>query len=124
MQKFFHILFFVFLLLLSNILFAQQYVTVAYDNSGADFPNPERGLYPYREAPLTLSYVQGLRAQNITTIWRLYNIGAYRNGPLSATFLQQVENDLNVAREGGVKLILRYRYTVSQTGEDARWTPF
>ena len=119
MQKFFHILFFVFLLLLSNILFAQQYVTVAYDNSGADYPNPERGLYPYREAPLTLSYVQGLRAQNITTIWRLYNIGAYRNGPLSATFLQQVENDLNVAREGGVKLILRYRYTVSQTGEDA-----
>ncbi len=93
--------------------------TVTYDSSGAIFPNPERGFCSQVEEPITLSLTQSLRNQAISVIQRIYTIPQYRNQALSESFLSMVENDLNTARRGGVKLVLRFSYTNDINGEDA-----
>jgi hypothetical protein len=112
---------FLIFLLFGGALMAQSppYTTIDYDSSGAIFTNPERGFSAYRSAPITPSFCQQLRNQNVSVIQRIYTIPQFVNDTLSASFLNQVQNDFQVARDGGVKLVLRFSYTNNITGDDA-----
>ncbi len=108
------------LLVLSPFVFnlsAQS--TINYEGSDDIIFNPERGFSAYRSNPVTINFINTLKAQNISVIQRIYTIPQYNDIPLPQSFLDIVEADLNTAREGGVKLVMRFSYTNNQNGEDA-----
>ncbi len=100
-------------------------VNTFYSESFENFPNPERGFYvpfnpePYRAfTPLQLSDLEKYRNENISLVRRFYLIPD-RFAPLPESFLDLVSQDLQTAREGGVKLIIRFTYNWIGGGEDA-----
>ena len=105
------------LTLLNFTLFPQS--TIFYEGTDTIFFNPERGFSAYRSNPITLSFINSLKAINVSVIQRIYTIPQYNDVPLPQTFLDIVQNDLNTSREGGVKLVMRFSYTNNQNGEDA-----
>ena len=111
-------IFFVFLMLAIN-LFAQNLTTITYTESDEIFANPERGFYADKYGDITSSFVNSIKAQGITLIHKIYNLHQFRTSPISQAYLDQIQSDLNVAREGGVKVIPRFFYTDQQDGEDA-----
>lgn len=86
-------------------------------------PNPERGFYVHRETlstgvyqALTRSDLSNIKAQNNTLILRLYYLHAFLNSDISSTYLSSMQTDFNNVRlTGGIKLILRFAYSNSQT---------
>lgn len=110
-------------LLLIFIMFSQTAFsgnsTVTYDSTDAIFINPERGFSAYWSSSVTPSLITNLRNQNVSVIQRIYTIPAFNDERLSDTFLELVEEDLNTARDGGVKLVMRFSYTNNQNGDDA-----
>lgn len=93
--------------------------TIFYNGTEDIIFNPERGFSAYRSNPVTLNFINTLKAQNISVIQRIYTIPQYNDVPLPQSFLDIVEADLNAAREGGVKLVMRFSYTNNQNGADA-----
>jgi hypothetical protein len=97
-----------------------QTQNVSYTNSSEIFPNPERGFFnkidppgilpPQWPVPLTASFVQNARANNITMIRMVYHIAEFRDKPLSQALFDRLASDCSVARKGGVKLIIRFVY--------------
>jgi hypothetical protein len=108
---------------------APQIVTIQYQESEADFPNPERGFYRYSETSarsyqsLNAAQLQSYRtAQPIdgaqytvtsTLVFRYFVLEDFVNAPISDAFLAQMKTDFAVARQAGVKLIPRFAYTLS-----------
>ncbi len=93
--------------------------TILYEGTDDIIFNPERGFSAYRGNPVTISFINTLKAQNVSVIQRIYTIPQYNDIPLPQSFLDIVQADLNTAREGGVKLVMRFSYTNNQNGEDA-----
>ncbi len=118
----------VLIFLFSQVLQAQ---TVTYNASTADIVNPDRGFYYPIEAnsssfvPLNLNNLISIR-ENAFTPWqgnytvrtslvfRHYVLSSFAGTDnLSSTFLNQMQADFDIARQAGVRLILRYSYTTS-----------
>ena len=93
--------------------------TVYYQGTDEIFFNPERGFSAYRSNPITLGFTDYLKTNNVSIIQRIYTIPQYNDVPLSQDFLNTVEEDLNTARLGGVKVVPRFSYTNNQNGDDA-----
>lgn len=96
----------------------------SYTSSSDNFNNPDRGFYvtaysTNQSSPLSLSYLQDIKAKNITMIRRVYIISAYTNSALPDSFLNFVKQDFETARIGGVRLIVRFAYNWSWGGYDA-----
>ncbi len=125
----------IFFLLLTLIFMAAgagaQETSVSYKPSHDDFPNPERGFYlpigtsashplPLEAAHLsrmvTGPQIQGKARYAIrsTLLMREYTLDTFRQRPLSPDFLDLVDHDLDVIREAGLKVILRFCY-INQT---------
>ena len=119
---------FVFLMLLLAGVGAAQNVT--YTESTAEIKNPNRGFYtPINGVassftPLTASQLasiknnpftpwQGNYAVSPTIIFRHYVLDIFKSSGLSATFLNGVQADFNAARTAGVRLMLRFSYTIT-----------
>lgn len=121
-------------------------VTVSYQASSEDFPNPERGftenqLPPSPAHPAWDSCGQGnnftayndtawtpaLRVQDLTAaraagrslVYVRYHIAAFRDAPLSDAFLARVDQDFATARTTGVKIVPRFAYNFGTGGPDA-----
>jgi hypothetical protein len=92
---------------------------VTYQSTDEIFFNPERGFTAYRSNPITLSFINTLKAINVSVIQRIYTIPQYNDIPLPQSFLNTVQTDLNTARTGGMKVIPRFSYTDNQNGADA-----
>lgn len=109
------------ILLLSSILIFNLFPqsTIFYEGSDEIIFNPERGFSAYRSNPITLSFINSLKAINVSVIQRIYTIPQYNDVPLPQSFLDVVQADLNIARDGGMKLVMRFSYTNNQNGEDA-----
>lgn len=95
-----------------------------YTSTSDNFNNPDRGFYvsaytTNQDSPLTLNYLQGIRARNMTTIRRIYVIPAYKDSALPDSFLKFVGQDFETARKGGVRLIVRFAYNWEWGGHDA-----
>lgn len=100
-------------------------VNTSYSESFENFPNPERGFYfpvnpeTYKAfSPLQLSELKALRNEDLSLVRRIYKISD-RSAPLPESFLNLLSQDLQTAREGGVKLIIRFTYNWDGGGEDA-----
>ena len=106
-------------LIFAHLTIAQPKSTLIYNPSNENFRNPERGFSADSYSPLTQSFISSVKAQNISVIHRVYTIPQLRNTLLSDSLLTTVENDLVNARNGGVKLVIRFSYTHDIDGEDA-----
>ncbi|WP_293099088.1 DUF4832 domain-containing protein [Moorena sp. SIOASIH] len=101
-------------------------VTTVYQGSDEHFSNPERGFFmPFTPLDNTSNYslqlsdLQEVRNNQMTLVRKVYVISEFRNKPLSESFLQTLSQDLNTARQAGVKLILRFAYNWVGGGEDS-----
>ncbi|MCB9075913.1 MAG: DUF4832 domain-containing protein [Chitinophagales bacterium] len=108
-----------FTLLISSLLVAQNTSTLSFVESSEIFSNPERGFSVYRGSPVTVSLINNLKPYHVSVVQRIYTIPQFINSPLSDDFLNTVRNDLDAAREGGAKLVMRFSYTNNQNGADA-----
>lgn len=107
-------------------------VTTTYEGSNENFANPERGFFiPFDPArpmrkdeiyPLTLSDLQKVRIQGVTLIRRYYLLQEFRDKPISESFLNMIESDLELARKAGIKLIIGFSYNWLGGGQDASKT--
>lgn len=93
--------------------------TITYSETDAIFLNPERGFSTYRDLPFSANVARYLRQQGVSVIQRILSIPQFRDTTLASAFLETLVSDFNAAREGGVKLIVRFSYTEQQNGEDA-----
>ena len=103
---------------------ATAQTTVTYIPSTSDFPNPERGFYSHREVQaegsgLTLGDLQGVRAKNQSLILRMFYLKKFRSSDLSAAQLNLMANDFAMMRAAGVKCVLRFAYSSSESEADA-----
>jgi hypothetical protein len=115
----------------SCLLFSKaQMAKHVYAESKEDFPNPERGFYipsgtrSSRFVPLDADKLQQYRNHpqkigsakyfvNVSLIYRSYELDNFVHGPLSDTFLRNVQADLDAVRKAGLKMVLRFAYTNS-----------
>ncbi len=105
-----------------------QPATKTYALSEEDIVNPERGFYiptgttASRFVPLDSAQLSGYRMKNIrrgsatyttqvSLIYRGYELDKFVHTPLSDSFLLQLQNDFNIVRKSGLKIILRFMYT-------------
>jgi hypothetical protein len=100
--------------------------TKTYEVTYENFPNPERGFFVASApnaaeylAPLTLEKLQQVRSQGMSTVRRYYVFFNFRNSPISQEYLDFIRNDLKLARQAGVKVIIRFAYNWVGGGPDA-----
>jgi len=98
--------------------------TKNYQVSQENFTNPERGFYinyltRHQESPLKASQLATLKSRNISLVRRLYIIPQYRYNSLPPSFLEFVKQDLDAARQAGIKLVVRFAYNWDIGGYDA-----
>lgn len=115
------------ILLFCQITFTQT-TTINYSISNEDFPNPERGFYRYSDTyasnyslldSATLAGYRNLHqpysanySVYSTLIFRYFILDIFRTSVISNSFLQNMQTDFNTARKAGVKLVIRFTYTV------------
>lgn len=104
--------------------------TVFYKQSTEDFPNPERGFYRVAETyvnnyvPLDVEKMKAWRTLTqaddgnykvySTLVFRDIVFQDYNQKELSQEILDNIGKDFDAARKAGMKLILRFCYTVTQ----------
>ena len=59
------------------------------------------------------------RQNNSSLIYRLYYLKDFKNAPISDAFLSQIRQDMGVARKAGIKIILRFAYSIAMDEPDA-----
>ena len=91
-----------------DIGYGQATQQIAFVESEADFPNPERGFYRFRDLPEPRDF--DLRDENITLIFGRVTADRFRYEPFSEAFLQKIQNGFDQARENGIKVIFRVTY--------------
>ncbi|WP_020569742.1 DUF4832 domain-containing protein [Neolewinella persica] len=117
--------------LLISVATAAQ-ITITYQSSAEDFPNPERGFYRYTEtrsgnySPLVVGELQSYRNPYTpggasysvvsTLAFRYFFLEDFKAGPISQNYLNEVAADFAAARAAGVKLIPRFAYTDEVNG--------
>lgn len=108
--------------MLTANLYAQQ--TVTYETSTERIANPERGLYHYIETrasqpnSYSLNQLYGYQQnEDITLLYCINYLDAFVNAPISDTFLDHFEANMNTVREAGLKCILRFAYTSDYRNE-------
>lgn len=103
-----------------------NYRKITYQESTEVFVNPERGFYRTASTlsssfiPLDKNTLIGYRkGQTIpgtqysvssSLLYRVYILDNFKNRPLSEDFLKRMNEDFEIVREAGVKIILRFSY--------------
>lgn len=93
--------------------------TYQYNESTANFFNPERGMYRYFEARTADGYLsldslelEGLKATDqLSLIYRIFYLDGFYNDPISPEILALIEDDFRLLRDVGFKAIVRFAYT-------------
>ena len=98
--------------------------TVTYQPDTTDFANPERGFYHHTgDCDVNDFDVNTLRSyrtsQQTTLVMCVFYLAAFKNAPISAAALEQLQQQANTVRAAGLKMILRFAYTTATTGDDA-----
>jgi hypothetical protein len=102
--------------------------TIRYTESAEDFPNPDRGFYRVAETsadsfePLDPDQLKGWRTQQqaddgnyqvfCSLVFRDIILTGFTNQSLSADLLNAIDKDFSTARNAGMKIILRFNYTI------------
>jgi len=97
--------------------FCQQQ-TVDYTELDSFILNPSRGFCTYTLTkastpyPLDSTWLDGLRySDSISIIFRYVYLDTFLNSPISASYLNSIEQDFETIRNTGFKVILRFAYT-------------
>jgi Domain of unknown function (DUF4832)/Domain of unknown function (DUF4874) len=90
-------------------------VTINFEPSFEDFPNPERGFYVQSaygsgSTPQTVKQLQAIRDQNFSLLRMYYVLEPWREAALPVEMLDRLELDFSRAREAGIKMIPRFAY--------------
>ena len=101
-------------LLSSMFIAAQSFEDVDYIGNNEVISNPERGFY-HQVDKFTNENLRDYKQNGIRIILKNYDIGEFKSKPLSADFLRSFGNDLNIVRQEGFKIILRFAYTFHVT---------
>jgi hypothetical protein len=91
---------------------------VKFDLSTDIFPNPERGFTKTftTNTPLDPVSLNTFRVnQNTTLIVRDFYLSDYKNKAIDQTYLTFIQTDLNAIRNAGLKGIVRFAYTETDT---------
>ncbi len=92
---------------------------LVYDQTSEDFPNPERGFF-FPDDGITQDGLRDIRrVQKASVIRSNFQLDAYRNAPLPASFLNQLDKQLGWVRDAGLKAIVRFAYNSGQGQPDA-----
>ena len=111
---------FLFMLLLAVAAHGQnQSYTVSTDI----FPNPDRGFYHYSSSGsssttysfISASTLSSYRAQNHTVILRMFYLQQFVSSPISSTYLANMQTDFNAIRNAGMKVMIRFAYSNSES---------
>ncbi len=109
---------FTLLALLFCFTLTSQTVSKTYVSSTAVFPNPEKGFYKYASAKsnsytlLNQTNTTNFRLlNNITLMLREFRLYDFKTGPISQTYLNNMQADFNVLRNAGMKCIVRFVYS-------------
>ncbi len=98
--------------------------TVYYSEDTEILSNPERGLSKYTVTDAHYASTSGYTnlnvatltswrtgADKVTVIYRHYLLDAFMDSDISPTYLSNLELDLNILREAGVKCMVRFAYS-------------
>lgn len=86
----------------------------AFVQSDENMLNPERGMYEWVKMTEQEEF-KGTRNKGFTLVYTPVIIKDYINKDLDQTFLNQLSEHLALARESGVKIIFRFRYSDDDT---------
>ncbi|MFT6865225.1 MAG: hypothetical protein ACJA08_000042 [Cyclobacteriaceae bacterium] len=105
-----------------------------FEESTENFVNPERGFYRYSATRASqyqnLSLNTLVRNRDETSssgatyatfnslVFRYFILDSFTNAPISESFLADLQEDFDIAREAGVKLIPRFTYTTTASPGD------
>ncbi|MBX9851267.1 MAG: DUF4832 domain-containing protein [Cytophagaceae bacterium] len=92
-----------------------QTTTVNYTYDASNFCNPERGFYKYSEYPGGVGTLATYRGMGYTLLYRIYYLD--KNSLLSATVLNDFNNDMQTIRSAGMKCVLRFAYTKADAND-------
>ncbi|MDD7888238.1 DUF4832 domain-containing protein [Flavivirga sp. 57AJ16] len=97
---------------------------ITYTSSNEVISNPERGFTHqwsvYSEGmPLNEVSLANLKNENVTLIWRMYYLDAFKDSDLSSAQLDLIKTDFERLRNAGIKCILRFAYNSNQEETDA-----
>jgi Domain of unknown function (DUF4832)/Domain of unknown function (DUF4874)/Bacterial Ig domain len=99
-----------------------EIVTVNYQKDNSNFLNPERGftnpLASYSDNPKALESwrLEQTKASGISVINRRYVMVSFRNSAISQSYLDHIQADLNLVRQYGMKMVIRFSYTFNESG--------
>lgn len=103
-----------------SAVWAQTIVT-EYREDLSIFPNPDQGFYEYMNLNKLPPGIGRLREQGRTLIWGRINLEAYRTtAELPESLLQQLDQGFAIARDQGMKVIVRAAYGSKGPGGDYR----
>lgn len=97
--------------------------TTTYTASTENFANPERGFYHHTgdcdKADFSQSTLESYRTtQGISLVMCVFYLAEYKNGPIAQSALDQLQQQISTVRAAGLKMVLRFAYTTSTTGDD------
>ncbi|MBK8881937.1 MAG: DUF4832 domain-containing protein [Bacteroidales bacterium] len=94
--------------------------TTHYSEDQTNFSNPERGFlsqqasYSDSPSPFSKSFFDGLKSSSITLVRKVYIFNTFRSTPISEDFIQHIQDDMDLLRDNGFKIILRFAYTFNE----------
>ncbi|TVQ14730.1 MAG: DUF4832 domain-containing protein [Balneolaceae bacterium] len=101
-----------------------ELVSVSYNATDANFPNPERGFYRFAPGtpdspPLNADTLRSYRDLGQSLVFRPYLIRDFRESDISQEFLDKMKQDFETLRETGIKTIFKFRYSTAIGQPDA-----
>lgn len=100
---------------------------ITFTESELDFPNPERGfttnqaVYSASDSPYTLKGMEVHRKVNRTLIVAIYYLTDYMESDISAEYLNLIQENFRILRQGGMKCVLRFAYKDDMTDAGHPW---
>lgn len=100
---------------------AEETIMTEYEEDFSLFANPEQGFYEYSDLNKLSDDIGRLREQGRTLIWGRINLQSHRNTmTLPETLLTQINDGFGIARQQGMKVIVRVSYGSKGEGGDYR----
>ena len=101
---------------------AAQGQNQTYVANTANFPNPDRGFYHYSSSGTSTTYsalsastLSAYRTQNISMVHRTFYLNQFVTTPISDAYLANMQADFNAIRNAGLKIIIRFAYSKSES---------
>jgi hypothetical protein len=95
-------------------LSGQSFTHLNYKEDNSNFTNPERGFY-HAVSHIDYNELLSYRKQGISLILKTYQLGQFKHGLISTSFLRNMEEDFQVLQNAGMKAVIRFSYTDKST---------